>query len=261
MPAVRRAACEGWWRCAGLREWRDADGVGDGWRRACDGVLRLGGVRRADHCGGGPALDGRVCRRGERDAAPLRACGRRAAADWRPQREHGAPDAPLPRQHDELDVAGGHDRAAWRDAAALECAAGELNAARDGWRVAVRADELWTRGISVRPRACSGRRPSSVDAVCHDAVDAGVWRGLVRCDPLGARPRRAPVQRLLHGQLRCHVADARDVCFCVGPACQRRLRVLHTEQLVECVEHRIRRRVCVWGCCFGWRQRAAGCVQ
>ncbi|KAF5219213.1 dispersed protein family protein 1 [Trypanosoma cruzi] len=44
----------------GLREWRDADGVRDGWRWAGDGVLRLGGVQRADHCGGGPALDGRV---------------------------------------------------------------------------------------------------------------------------------------------------------------------------------------------------------
>ncbi|EKG00283.1 dispersed gene family protein 1 (DGF-1), putative, partial [Trypanosoma cruzi] len=165
------------WRCAGLREWRDADGVGDGWRRACDGVLRLGGVQRADHCGGGPALDGCVCRRAERDAAPLRACGRCAAADWRPQREHGAPDAPRSRQHDERDVAGGHDCAAWRDAAALECAAGELNAARDGWRVVVRADDPWPCGIPVRPRACPGRRPASVDAVCHDALDAGVWRG------------------------------------------------------------------------------------
>ncbi|EKF98127.1 dispersed gene family protein 1 (DGF-1), putative, partial [Trypanosoma cruzi] len=94
------------------------------------------------------------------------------------------------------------------------------------------------------------------------SVEGSVASPLVRCDTCGAQPRDEPVQRLLHGQLRCQFADARDVRSCVGPACQRRLRVLHTEQLVECAEHRIlQRRVCVWGRCGGWRQRAAVCVQ
>ncbi|EKF33446.1 dispersed gene family protein 1 (DGF-1), putative, partial [Trypanosoma cruzi marinkellei] len=44
-------------------------------------------------------------------------------------------------------------------------------------RVAVRADDPWPYDISVRPRACAGRRPASVDAVCRDAVDAGVCGG------------------------------------------------------------------------------------
>ncbi|ESS55544.1 dispersed protein family protein 1 (DGF-1) [Trypanosoma cruzi Dm28c] len=94
------------------------------------------------------------------------------------------------------------------------------------------------------------------------SVEGSVASPLVRCDTCGAQPRDEPVQRLLHGQLRCQFADARDVRSCVGPACQRRLRALHTEQLVECAEHRIlQRRVCVWGRCGGWRQRAAVCVQ
>ncbi|RNE99693.1 dispersed protein family protein 1, partial [Trypanosoma cruzi] len=79
------------------------------------------------------------------------------------------------------------------------------------------------------------------------SVEGSVASPLVRCDTCGAQPRDEPVQRLLHGQLRCQFADARDVRSCVGPACQRRLRALHTEQLVECAEHRIlQRRVCVW---------------